>query len=91
VCKTASSSLERGHFVSIQRKEASSRLGETPSARIVSVRTSIRQRGFSEKVTKRISGAVRQSTGAIYDSKWSIFVLGVCQNKLILSVSLLSN
>jgi hypothetical protein len=73
VCKTASSSLERGHFVSIQRKEASSRLGETPSARIVSVRTSIRQRGFSEKATKRISGAVRQSTGAIYDSKWSIF------------------
>jgi hypothetical protein len=73
VCKTASSSLERGPLVSIQGKEASSRLGETPSGRMVAVRTSIRQRGFSEKVTKRISGAVRQSTGAIYDSKWSIF------------------
>jgi hypothetical protein len=47
--------------------------GETPSARMVAVRTSIRQRGFSEKATKRISGADRQSTGAIYDSKWSIF------------------
>jgi hypothetical protein len=47
--------------------------GETPSARMVAVRTSIRQRGFSEKATKRISGAVRQSTGAIYDSKLSIF------------------
>ena len=73
VCKTASSSLERGPFVSIQGKEASSRPGETPSARMVAVRTSIRQRGFSEKATKRIFGAVRQSTGAIYDSKWSIF------------------
>ena len=73
VCKTASSSLERGPFVSIQGKEASSRPGETPSARMVAVRTSIRQRGFSEKATKRISGADRQSTGAIYDSKWSIF------------------
>jgi hypothetical protein len=30
-------------------------------------------RGFSEKATKRVSGAVRQSTGAIYDLKWSIF------------------
>jgi hypothetical protein len=28
---------------------------------------------FSEKATKRISGAVRQSPGEIYDSKWSIF------------------
>jgi hypothetical protein len=73
VCKTASSSLERGPFVSIQGKEASSRPGETPFACIVAVRTSIRQRGFSEKATKRISGAVRQSTGAIYDSKWPIF------------------
>jgi hypothetical protein len=43
VCKTASSSLERGPFVSIQGKEASSRHGETPSARMVAVRTSIRQ------------------------------------------------
>ena len=73
VCTTASSSLERGPFVSIKGKEASSRPGETPSARMIAVRTSIRQRGFSEKATKRISGAVRQSTGAIYDSKWSIF------------------
>jgi hypothetical protein len=40
---------------------------------MVAIRTSIRQRGFSEKATKRISGAVRQSTGVIYDSQWSIF------------------
>jgi hypothetical protein len=32
VCKTTSSVLERGHFVSIQGKKASSRPGETPSA-----------------------------------------------------------
>ena len=73
MCKTSSSFLERRHFVSIQGKEASSRPGETPSARMVAVRTSIRQRVFSEKATKCISGAVRQSTEAIYDSKWSIF------------------
>jgi hypothetical protein len=82
VCKTASSSLERGPFVSIQGKEASSRPGETPSARMVAVRTSIRQRCFSENATKRISGAVRQSTGAIYDSKWSIFC-SWCMSKQI--------
>jgi hypothetical protein len=82
VCKTASSSLERGPLVSIQGKEASSRLGETPSARMVAVRTSIRQRGFSEKATRRISGAVRQSTGAIYDSKRSI-VCSWCLSKQI--------
>ena len=46
VCKTTSSSLERGPSVSIQGKEASSRPGETPSARMVAVRTSIRQRLF---------------------------------------------
>jgi hypothetical protein len=42
MCKTASSSLEteRGPFVSIKGKEASSRPGETPSARMVAVRTS---------------------------------------------------
>jgi hypothetical protein len=39
---------------------------------MVAIRTSIRQRGFSAKATKRISGAIRQSIGAIYDSKWSI-------------------
>jgi hypothetical protein len=58
VCKTASSSLERGPSVSIQGKEASSRAGETPSARMVAVRTYIRHRGFSEKATKRITGKV---------------------------------
>jgi hypothetical protein len=89
VCKTASSSLEteRGPFVSIKGKEASSRPGETPSARMVAVRTSIRQRGFSEKATKRISGAVRQATGAIYDSKWSIFC-SWCLSKHIDSLSI---
>ena len=46
VYKTTSSSLERGSSVSIQGKEALSRPGETPSARMVAVRTSIRQRLF---------------------------------------------
>jgi hypothetical protein len=38
--------ISLGSSVSIQRKEASSRPGETPSARMVAVRTSIRQRLF---------------------------------------------
>jgi hypothetical protein len=42
VWKTASSSLERRPFVSIQGEEASSRPGESLSARMVAVRMSIR-------------------------------------------------
>ena len=42
VWKTASSSLERRPFVSIQGEEASSRPGESSSARMVAVRMSIR-------------------------------------------------
>jgi hypothetical protein len=51
VCTTASSSLERGPFVSIKGKEASSRPGETPSARMIAVRTSISQRGCNAGIT----------------------------------------
>ncbi|CAG2187236.1 unnamed protein product [Mytilus edulis] len=54
-------------------KKTASRSGESPSARLVVVRDSLRKGGFSEGATKRISGSVRQSTGAVYDSKWSIF------------------
>jgi hypothetical protein len=61
--------------------------GKTFHQGLVAVRTSIRQRGFSEKATKRISGAVRQSTGAIYDSKWSIFC-SWCLSKQIDSLSI---
>jgi hypothetical protein len=42
VWKTASSSFERRPFVSIQGEEASSRPGESSSARMVAVRMSIR-------------------------------------------------
>jgi hypothetical protein len=79
VCKTTSSALERGHFVSIQGKEASSRPGETPSARMVAVRTSIRQRGFSEKATKRIYGAVRDKNSLLPKSgqpeRWIVLAI----------------
>jgi hypothetical protein len=81
VCKTASSSLERRPFVSIQGKEASSRPGETPSACMVAVRMSI-------------SASLEQldsQQGQYMTQNGQSFVLGVCQNKLILSVSLLSN
>ncbi|VDI12217.1 Hypothetical predicted protein [Mytilus galloprovincialis] len=65
---------KRGSTVSIQRKKTASGSGESPSARLVVVRNSLRKGGFSEGATKRISGSVRQSTGAVYDSKWSIFL-----------------
>ena len=85
VCKTASSSLERGPSVSIQGKEASSRAGETPSARMVAVRTYIRHRGFSEKATKRITGKVW-----VNESEWLLLyansaIVQLChgENKLI--------
>jgi hypothetical protein len=91
VCKTASSSLERGPLVSIQGKEASSRPGETPSARTVAVRTSIRQRGFSEKQPSASLEQLDSHQGQYMTQNGQSFVLGVCQNKLILSVSLLSN
>ncbi|CAG2244583.1 unnamed protein product [Mytilus edulis] len=54
-------------------KKTASRSGESPSARLVVVRDSLRKGGFLKGATKRISGSVRQSTGAVYDSKWSIF------------------
>ncbi|CAG2189566.1 unnamed protein product [Mytilus edulis] len=75
LCEASSSSSKRGSTVSIQRKKTASGSRESPSARLVTVRNSLRKGGFSEGATKRISGSVRQSTGAVYDSKWSIFSL----------------
>ena len=82
VCKTSSPSSERGPTFSVQGKKTVSRVGKTASSRLVAVRKSIRQRGFSESATKRISGAVRPSTGAIYDSKWSIFCSWCLQREI---------
>ncbi|CAG2192033.1 unnamed protein product [Mytilus edulis] len=73
LCEAPLFASKRGSTVSIQRKKTASRSGESPSARLVVVRDSLRKGGFSEGATKRISGSVRQSTGAVYDSKWSIF------------------
>ncbi|CAG2184959.1 unnamed protein product [Mytilus edulis] len=75
LCEAPLFASKRGSTVSIQRKKTASRSGESPSARLVVVRDSLRKGGFSEGATKRISGSVRQSTGAVYDSKWSIFSL----------------
>ena len=73
LCEAPLSASKRGSTVSIQRKKTASGSAESPSARLVVVRNSLRKGGFSEGATKRISGSVRQSTGAVYDSKWSIF------------------
>ena len=82
VCKTSSSSCKDRSSFSVQRKETSSGSGETPSSRLVAVRNSLRKGGFSDRATKRISGSVRRSTGAVYDSKWSIFCTW-CQSKQV--------
>ena len=82
MCKTSLPSSERGPTFSVQGKKTVSRVGKTSSSRLVTVRKSIRQRGFSENATKRISGAVRPSTGAIYDSKWSIFCSWCMQREI---------
>ncbi|VDI21141.1 Hypothetical predicted protein [Mytilus galloprovincialis] len=80
---------KRGSTVSIQRKKTASGSAESPSARLVVVRNSLRKGGFSEGATKRISGSVRQSTGAVYDSKMVyLSVLGVCRSRLIHSLLL---
>ncbi|CAG2215412.1 unnamed protein product [Mytilus edulis] len=73
LCEASSSSSKRGSTDSIQRKKTASGSRESPSACLVTVRNSLRKGGFSEGAMKRISGSVRQSTGAVYDSKWSIF------------------
>ena len=72
LCETNSSSSQERSFVSIQRQESSSESFQPPSTRMVTVRESLRQDGFSDRAAKRISSSVRKSTGAIYDSKWNI-------------------
>lgn len=55
------------------RGKKSSGSTESPSARLFAVMNSLRNGGFYEEATKRITGSIWQSTGTVYDSKWSIF------------------
>ncbi|XP_056004170.1 uncharacterized protein LOC130049943 [Ostrea edulis] len=82
LCETNSASSQERSFVSIQRQESSSESFQPPSTRMVTVRESLRQDGFSDRAAKRISSSVRKSTGAIYDSKWNIFC-SWCRSKEI--------
>ena len=59
---------------------------ESQSARLALVRKSIRDKGFSEKATLRISEPVRPSTAGVYDSKWRVFSTW-CSGKQIDSVN----
>ena len=68
--------------LSKQKKVVSSKSGETSSTRLDAVRKNLSQRGFSGKAAKRISCAVRESTGAVYDSKWSIFCTWCVSRKI---------
>jgi hypothetical protein len=74
VCKTTSSSSQSESTVSAERKNNASNSREPASARMVTLRKGIRQKGFSVRATNHISKAVRQSTEIVYDAKWSIFV-----------------
>ena len=65
-----------------QKKVVSSKSGETCSSRLDAVRKNLSQRGFSGKAANRISRAVRESTGAVYDSKWSIFCTWCVSRKI---------
>lgn len=73
MCETSSPSIESRSSISVQRKKVFSKPGTSSSARLVAVRRSISQKGFSQGATDRISRSVRPSTGLVYDSKWSIF------------------
>ena len=74
VCKTTSSSSQSESTVSAERKNTASKSREPASARMVTLRKGLRQKGFSVRATNHISKAVRQSTEIVYDAKWSIFV-----------------
>lgn len=82
LCKSSLSSSSEGSIITVQRQEATLRCSASTSSRLDAIRSGIRKRGFSGRATKRISGSVRQSTGAIYDSKWSIFC-SWCNSKQI--------
>lgn len=73
LCETSSSSPQGRSVVSVQGQKTSSGSTQSSSSRLVIVGESLRKEGFSERAARRISSSVRKSTGAIYDSKWSIF------------------
>ena len=77
LCMTTSSSSQSESTVSAERKNNASNFREPVSARMVTLRKGIRQKGFSvgaHTATNHISKAVRQSTEIVYDAKWSIFI-----------------
>ena len=45
----------------------------TGASRLASIRTSLQEKGYSEAVARRIATAHRDSTQAIYDSRWRIY------------------
>jgi hypothetical protein len=42
------------------------------SSRLATLREGLRQKGFSEGATSHISKSVRQSTGTVYEAKWTL-------------------
>ena len=73
VCQTPSTTSETRSVISVQRESRTSKSRNSASSRMVTIREGLRQKGFSEGATSHISKSVRQSTGIVYDAKWSIF------------------
>ena len=65
VCKTNYSSSQSESTVSTERKNTASKSREPASARMVTLRKGIRQKGFSVRATNHISKAVRQSSDCL--------------------------
>ncbi|VDI33865.1 Hypothetical predicted protein [Mytilus galloprovincialis] len=70
---SSSSTCKSIPFVSNQGQGSLSKSGKTSSARLASLRVTLRKRGFSEGATKHLTKSVRDFTRIVYDAKWSIF------------------
>ena len=81
VCKTVSSSLRGDLLFQFKGKKLHQGL-ENLHLHAWLLSGCLSDRGLSEKATKCISGAVRESTGVIFDSTWSIFC-SLCLSKQI--------
>ena len=67
------SSSDSQSSLSVQRQGCSSISRDVSSSRLASVRSNLRQEGFSESAASHISKSVRDSTNCVYDAKWKVF------------------
>lgn len=74
VGRSSSQSADLPHSSQADRiKPVPPQSGDAPSSRLASLRTSLEGKGYSSDVARRISTAHKDSTSAIYDSRWKIY------------------